>query len=485
MHWLPKLSLSCLFAAGALASASTANAQKLQTSFPKFANSITIKGTTIAGPGRQMVSQQRASFVGASSSPYTVLWWDATPTYGGQAPDSYRQEMSDYLDNLQGGTVFDATFIASETPGTLATHLATNDYDVIVFDVTGGNTFDAADLNAVIAHYTSKPNLLLDGILYIRNINFNATTDFPGINGSSGGFTANEVWQLADRGGGIMIGTDHNCCQQGANALLGAVVPSAQFTGLTTPSLDGQFNGTQLLDAVEMVSAFDLFTHWASVPSEAETPVGMFTDVNGMSVELFSQVEVADFVGGPRRPYISTSWMPGSGGPAFDCNQNGILDSIDISNGTSEDLNGNGIPDECEIISTGYCSPAMNNSTGGPGGIFATGSINAADEDLQLYAFGLPTGQPGLFIASPNQGQVANPGSHLGNLCVVPPSIARFNPYIFMSDTNGMGDMDLDPWVVPALPDRPILAGETWHFQCWYRDGAVSLFTDACSVSYQ
>jgi DNA-binding beta-propeller fold protein YncE len=31
-----------------------------------------------------------------------------------------------------------------------------------------------------------------------------------------------------------------------------------------------------------------------------------------------------------------------------DCNHNGILDSIDIASGTSRDLNGNGIPDECE-----------------------------------------------------------------------------------------------------------------------------------------
>ena len=31
-----------------------------------------------------------------------------------------------------------------------------------------------------------------------------------------------------------------------------------------------------------------------------------------------------------------------------DCNENTIFDACDIVNGTSEDANGNGVPDECE-----------------------------------------------------------------------------------------------------------------------------------------
>src|SRR5262249_40598964 len=33
-----------------------------------------------------------------------------------------------------------------------------------------------------------------------------------------------------------------------------------------------------------------------------------------------------------------------------DCNHNGIPDSQDISNGTSQDCNSNGVPDECELV---------------------------------------------------------------------------------------------------------------------------------------
>jgi len=35
-------------------------------------------------------------------------------------------------------------------------------------------------------------------------------------------------------------------------------------------------------------------------------------------------------------------------GPQFDCNGNGIEDAVDISFGTSSDVNQNGVPDECE-----------------------------------------------------------------------------------------------------------------------------------------
>jgi hypothetical protein len=36
----------------------------------------------------------------------------------------------------------------------------------------------------------------------------------------------------------------------------------------------------------------------------------------------------------------------------FDCNQNGIDDAVDIAVGSSGDVNGNGVPDECEALAT-------------------------------------------------------------------------------------------------------------------------------------
>jgi len=255
------------------------------------------------------------SSVQANAVPYNVLWWDSTPTYGGQAPDSLRKEMSDYLTAYNGGSVFNSTYVSSETAGTLAALLATNSYSVIIFDSTSSTQkFNAADLLAIQNHYSTKSNLLLDGDLYVRSINYNATSDFPGINNSTGSLTLNEVHQLAVRGGGIMIGTDHQGYQVDANQALTSVIPTATFSGITYPSTDGVFFGSDLLNDLEPIAAADIFAHWDSIPTQAIAPTGAFTDIFGRSVNLYSQVDVADDPGGGTRySYISTSWKPGSG----------------------------------------------------------------------------------------------------------------------------------------------------------------------------
>lgn len=252
---------------------------------------------------------------GAQAAPYNVLWWDSTPDYGGQAANSLRQEMSDYLTGFNGGALFSSTYVGSETPGTLATQLGSNSYDVIVFDATSASAkFNSADLSAVQSFYQNNSNVLLDGTLYIRSINYSSFTEFPGFNDALGIFTANEVKALAVRGGGIMIGTDHNCCQVDANQILQAVIPGAAFSGYTIPSTDGVFTGTELLTTAGAVAPADIFANWSNVPSEAIAPTGNFTDFLGNPVTLHSQVNVADQPGGgPRYPYISTSFAPGGG----------------------------------------------------------------------------------------------------------------------------------------------------------------------------
>lgn len=288
--------------------------------------------------------------VGTAQADIKVLWWDSTPTYGGQASDSLREEMCNYLSDFNGGGVFECSYVSNMTQGTFSTHMASNSYDVIVLDSTNSqSSFNSADLNALTNFYSTHPAVLLDGILYIRSINYNATTDFPGINESTGGLTVNEVFQLYTHGGGIMVGTDHTGYHVEANMLIGAMIPGASFSGCTYPSVDGQFNGDDLLNALAIVSPFDLFEHWDSVPTEGIAPTGNFTDIYGNAVTLYSQVDVADDPGGgPKFSYISTSWEPSGEGPQFDCNNNGILDSIDIKLGTSQDCDGNGIPDECD-----------------------------------------------------------------------------------------------------------------------------------------
>ena len=59
----------------------------------------------------------------------------------------------------------------------------------------------------------------------------------------------------------------------------------------------------------------------------------------------------------------------------FDCNENLVDDSIDIYLGTSEDLNGDGVPDECE---TGDCAADLNGD----------GMVNGKDFGIMLTFWG-------------------------------------------------------------------------------------------------
>lgn len=50
----------------------------------------------------------------------------------------------------------------------------------------------------------------------------------------------------------------------------------------------------------------------------------------------------------PARTHVAPSAAPSSAAPSSDCNDNGIEDAVDIAIGYSSDLDGNGVPDECE-----------------------------------------------------------------------------------------------------------------------------------------
>lgn len=254
-------------------------------------------------------------FTSSASAAVNVLWFDSTPEYGGQAPNALRKEMSDYLTAFGGGGVFNSSYVGSETAGTLATTLGAGSYDVVVFDATSfSSKFNAADITAVRSFYAdNNRNLLLDGNLYVRSADINLASDFPGPNGSTGGLTVNEVWSLASRGGGIMIGTDHVGYQVDANQILNAIIPLASFSGVIDPSPDGAFTGTELISVKSNVAPADLLTHYSSLVTQGIAPTGDFVDFQGNAITLYSQLNIAEDVGGPRNSFISTSFAPGGG----------------------------------------------------------------------------------------------------------------------------------------------------------------------------
>ncbi len=139
---------------------------------------------------------------------------------------------------------------------------------------------------------------------------------------------------------------------------------------------------------------------------------------------------------------------------------------------------------------TNYCSPAVANSTGASGAISATGSATVATNNLSLQASSLPLNAFGFFLTSRTQGSVNQPGGSQGVLCLGG-QIGRYvGPgQIKNSGATGSFSLALNLPTTPT-PTGPVavVAGETWNFQCWYRDAvggsATSNFTNGLSVVF-
>lgn len=175
------------------------------------------------------------------------------------------------------------------------------------------------------------------------------------------------------------------------------------------------------------------------------------------------------------------------GGASADCDQNGIPDECDIANNPALDWDGNGLHDACN--SPNYCT-ANPNSTGSIGVMGCSGSPLVNDNNLTLVATQLPAFQFGYFLMANNKGFIPNVGGSQGNLCLSLPFI-RFNKPPtgsgpISSGPNGTFSFGAD---LTNLPQGTVFqAGQTWHFQAWCRDknpGKTSNFTNGFTVMFR
>ena len=134
---------------------------------------------------------------------------------------------------------------------------------------------------------------------------------------------------------------------------------------------------------------------------------------------------------------------------------------------------------------------AANNSNGVPGSLAGAGSTVVSVNDLTLTAADLPTNSFGFFLVSQTQAFVVNPGGSAGNLCLGG-GIGRYvGPgQIQNSGSSGLVDLTLDLTMIPTPTGLvAVAAGDTWNFQCWYRDAvggqATSNFTDGVEIVFQ
>jgi hypothetical protein len=130
-------------------------------------------------------------------------------------------------------------------------------------------------------------------------------------------------------------------------------------------------------------------------------------------------------------------------------------------------------------IGTSYCTPAISNSTGMPGVISADGSVSVAANNVTLTADQLPVNF-GYFLTSQTQG-LFNPPNSNGFICILG-SIGRYNGNV---GTGPSFSLQIDLTTIPVNPPVAVAPGETWNFQCWYRDvGNTNNFTDAVEILF-
>ncbi|MEZ6014621.1 MAG: hypothetical protein R3F49_05880 [Planctomycetota bacterium] len=137
-----------------------------------------------------------------------------------------------------------------------------------------------------------------------------------------------------------------------------------------------------------------------------------------------------------------------------------------------------------------YCGPAVANSTGASAVMSATGSFIVANNDTTIACDSMPTNAFSFFITSRTQGFSMMPGGSSGNLCLAG-AIGRFTGPGQIQNSGGTGRVQL----ALNLTQQPtptglvsVVSGDTWNFQCWFRDAsmgtATSNFSDGIEISF-
>lgn len=137
-----------------------------------------------------------------------------------------------------------------------------------------------------------------------------------------------------------------------------------------------------------------------------------------------------------------------------------------------------------------FCAPAQPNSAGALTRLQHTGGLELATNDTGLHASGVPSASFGYFLCSrAHQAAAGLPGSQ-GQLCLGAP-IGRFNrPGEVVSGLpGGTVQLTLDLTDLPQPSGSvAVTAGESWHFQLWYRDAnpqVTSNLSEAIRLTFE
>ncbi len=156
-----------------------------------------------------------------------------------------------------------------------------------------------------------------------------------------------------------------------------------------------------------------------------------------------------------------------------------------VARGWAMDLNEDLHNDDCQDVGLNYCGPATPNGTGMPAVIRGIGSADVSTGvPFVLEAMPVTSGTWGYALVSMTQDFVPMAGGGIGNLCLGgqvfrtgdAQTVITSGPLLIPIDIHGA----IDPW--------PVVSGETWNFQVWFRDLAAGVVTsnmsDGLSVSF-
>ncbi|MEM9379819.1 MAG: hypothetical protein AAGB93_07690 [Planctomycetota bacterium] len=139
------------------------------------------------------------------------------------------------------------------------------------------------------------------------------------------------------------------------------------------------------------------------------------------------------------------------------------------------------------VAGTQYCS-AATNSSGVRGWITALGNGKVASPH-EIVCSGMPVAVPCFVLTARDTAFVPQVGGSAGNLCLGGTGFGRFSNEVALTSADGVYTLSLDPRKI-AQPGGTVsaVAGETWHFQGWFRDagptGITSNLTNGVAVEF-
>jgi hypothetical protein len=138
-------------------------------------------------------------------------------------------------------------------------------------------------------------------------------------------------------------------------------------------------------------------------------------------------------------------------------------------------------------IGTTYCT-SNANSTGSVAGLIVGGSDCVVLDTLSLTATSLPLNAFGYFLCSTTP-DMTTPANSMGVLCLGGDIGRVVGGQIGNSGSIGVIRTESSLTLPhPSLGTVQVMAGETWNYQCWFRDAvggvATSNLTDGVSLTY-